>query len=247
MTTNRLPTIAITLLATGLLGAGTALAQPNPDPADDPCYGTAVLAVDGTKGPDTPTSIDPKSPLNAYTDVYRDTPDTVVKHIEYPGGMLAGVNGWNTNLDESVEAGARNLRAEIRQTEARCGRTTQYKLFGFSQGSLVVRKVVEEIAADRVYEDGTDLQDRIEVVYVADPATGLPSRFPGELIPGITLPAPATDIPGVPEEEICAPTDGVCDPQGTIIGYATRHGKFYEQFVPNLPPLPALPTLPTPN
>lgn len=235
MTTTHRPLLTATaVLALSVLGASPALAAPDSPDSGDGCA-LAVFAVDGTKGPDTPTSLDPDSPLHAYTDPYRGRPDTTVQHIEYPGGLLAGVHGWDTNLDQSIEAGAQNLRTAIRDTEQRCGGTTRYELFGFSQGSLVVRKVVQEIGSDRVREDGLDLQDRVHVTYVGDPATGVPSLFPGELIPGITLPTPAAPVPGIPDQEICAPGDLVCDPAGTVIGYMTQHGRAYEQLVPQIP------------
>ncbi len=238
MTTPHRPLLTATAVAVlAVLGAAPALAAPDSPDSGDGCA-LAVLAVDGTKGPDTPTSLDPKSPLHAFTDPYLGRPDTTVQHIEYPAGMIAGVYGWEANLDESIEIGARNLRTTIRDTEQRCGGTTRYQLYGFSQGSLVVRKVVEEIAADRVREDGLDLQDRVQVTYVGDPATGVPSLFPGELIPGITLPTPATAVPGIPDQGICAPGDLICDPQGTLTGYATQHGRAYEKLVPQLPALP---------
>jgi cutinase len=195
------------------------------------CAGTVVLALDGTKGPTTPDSIDPASPLNAYADAYRAQPDTIVRHVAYPGGMLAGVNGWDANLDQSVEIGAQNLRREIAATDAACGRHTRYVLLGFSQGNMVVRKVANEIDSDRIYDDGTDLQDRVQVVRVADPADGLPAQFTGPLVDGVTLPNPAVEFQNIPDVGICAPDDLVCDPQGTLIGYMTRHGDYYRLFV----------------
>ena len=56
-----------------------------------------VLAVDGTKGPHTPTSLDPASPLNAIADDYLGL-GYAVEHVEYPGGILAGVAGWDAGL-----------------------------------------------------------------------------------------------------------------------------------------------------
>jgi cutinase len=220
----------------GLAGAGMSMcskAEAHPLPVLD-CAGTVVLAVDGTKGPTTPDSIDPASPLNAFTQPYRDRPDTIVRHVAYPGGMLAGVNGWDVSLDRSVEIGAQNLRREIATHDQQCGRDTRYVLMGFSQGNIVVRKVVNEIDSDRIYSDGTDLQDRTEVVRVADPADGVPALFRGEILPGVTAPAPSVEFQHIPDIGICAPEDAVCDAQGTLIGYMTRHGSFYQSLVPDM-------------
>lgn len=223
-------TLLLTVAAA--LTAGTLLAAPaaaTPAPATPDCPDTLVLGVDGTKGPTTRTSLDPRSPLNAFTEPYRTQPGTAVEHIEYPGGMVDGVFGWDADFDESIEAGASALRNRIALQEKNCGRTTHYVLMGFSQGSLVVRQVATEIDSDRVYDDGTDLQDRTQVVLVADPAAGVASRAPEnrEILPGITLPEPAEDFEHLPAESLCQPGDLVCDPSGTLVGYLLFHNQSY--------------------
>jgi hypothetical protein len=187
------------------------------------CAPTVVLAVGGTKGPSTPDSIDPRSPVNAYVAPYQGRPEYLVRFVRYPGGMVAGVNGWDTDLDDSVRIGADNLRREIASIEAECGPATRYALYGYSQGAIVVRKVATEIdTADR-REDGTDLQDRVWVDLIADPAQGVAARFPGQLMLGITLPDPATPFAHVRATSECLPGDMVCDPNGDLAGYATKH------------------------
>lgn len=209
-------------LGAGIVAANDATANPGYVPT---CAGTVVLALDGTKGPTTPTSIDPKSPLNAYADEYRSQPDTIVRHIAYPGGMIPGVRGWEASYNESVRIGAQNLRTEIRDTDIMCGRTTEYVLLGYSQGAEVVNIVASEIDSDRVYDDGTDLQDRTTVRLFADPRTGAGTIHPGDVIDGITL-APPVNYANIPVERMCIPTDLVCDPNGSLLGYILFHGKY---------------------
>ena len=78
----------------------------------DTCTVPLVLAVDGMKGPHTPTSLDPASPLNAIADDYLGL-GYAVEHVEYPGGILAGVAGWTQDYDDSVAIGLSNLRDRI--------------------------------------------------------------------------------------------------------------------------------------
>ncbi|MYV31203.1 hypothetical protein [Rhodococcus sp. JT-3] len=80
--------------------------------APDTCTVPLVLAVDGTKGPHTPTSIDPTSPLHAIAGDYRAL-GYVVEHVEYPGGILAGIAGWTQNYDDSVAIGTSRLRERL--------------------------------------------------------------------------------------------------------------------------------------
>ena len=191
------------------------------------CAPTVVLAVDGTKGPATPDSIDPKSPVNAYTDQYRNNPEYVVRHIPYPGGIIPGVNGWDTAMDDSVEIGAKKLRKAIEDTEIACGTRTVYELYGYSQGAIVVRKVATEIdTAERVRGDSTDIQDRVRLHFIADPATGVPARYPGTLMPGVTLPESAKPFRYLPVTTECLTGDMVCDPNGDLPGYASKHSTY---------------------
>jgi hypothetical protein len=217
---RRVPMIAVMALVCAGGPTTATWAEPGPAPG---CAPTVVLAVGGTKGPSTPDSIDPKSPVNAYVAPYQGRPDYLVTFVRYPGGMVAGVNGWDTDLDDSVRIGADNLRRDIDSVEAACGPATRYALYGYSQGAMVVRKVATEIDnADR-RDDGTDLQDRVWVDLIADPAQGVAARFPGQLMPGITLPEPATPFAHVQARSECLPGDMVCDPNGDLAGYATKH------------------------
>lgn len=218
--------------ASMFLSAGDASANPGWTPE---CHSILVLAVDGTKGPRTPTSIDPKSPLNRIADTYRSVDDASVEHIAYPGGMIAGLNGWQESYDRSVEIGKSNLRQRIADNEAQCGRSTQYVLLGYSQGARVVGDVTEEILSDRPYGDGNDIADRLTARNYSDPrsSTGVETLFPGELIPGVTLSGPR----GPQAEEFidnnCIKGDGVCDVKtpadgaawlfDSIIGYLLNH------------------------
>lgn len=207
----------------GLVCVGTAGAAP----AAGACAATVVLAVDGTKGPSTRDSIDPKSPVNAYTDRYEGRPEYLVEHIPYPGGMIAGVNGWDTDLNDSVEIGSSRLRAEIAAVESACGPATRYELFGYSQGAMVVRKVATEIDTAPRRDDGTALADRVRVHLIADPAQGVAARYPGEWVPGVTLPDPATPFEHIEVTSECLPRDMVCDPNGDLSGYATQHTNYH--------------------
>ncbi|MFI5436440.1 hypothetical protein ACHMZP_32145 [Rhodococcus baikonurensis] len=72
------------------------------------CAVPLVLAVDGTKGPRTPTIIDPASPLNAIADGCLSLGYTV-EHVEYPGGILAGVAGW-TESNRATDRVVRSRR-----------------------------------------------------------------------------------------------------------------------------------------
>lgn len=222
---HRLVMVGASLAATTLGAVAGAHAE---TVGDAPvCAPTVVLAVDGTKGPATADSIDPNSPLNAYVGPFQGRPDFAVRHIRYPGGMIAGINGWDTDMDDSVEIGATRLRRAIAYTETTCGTSTHYELYGYSQGALVVRKVATELdSAERHREDGTELQDRVRVHLIADPALGVPARYPGELIPGITLPEPATPFRHIQATTECLPGDIVCDPNGDLSGYATKHGAY---------------------
>ena len=93
-----LPAVRVAIvgaLTIGSMFGAVSIAHADPSPAAY-CAPTVVLAVDGTKGPETPDSIDPDSPLNSYTDQYRDSSDFAVRHVRYPAGMVAGVFGWDT-------------------------------------------------------------------------------------------------------------------------------------------------------
>ncbi len=106
------------------------------------------------------------------------TPSTLSGISPIPA-MIPGVNGWDTAMDDSVEIGANKLRKAIEDTEIACGNRTVYELYGYSQGAIVVRKVATEIdTAERIRGDGSDIQDRVRLHFIADPATGVPARYP---------------------------------------------------------------------
>lgn len=197
----------------------------------DTCTVPLVLAVDGTKGPQTPTSIDPASPLNAIADDYRAL-GYVVEHVEYPGGILAGVAGWTHSYDDSVAVGTSRLRDRIDAQEYRCGSSTRYVLLGYSQGARIVGDLAAEI--DRG-EHGHDLVDRVKVRLYADPRqphTGIEVALAGKRAPtGVTFAGERAPFRLVEVEWICAPTDGVCDarePLGAdiFVGYLTTHTSY---------------------
>lgn len=196
-----------------------------------PCSMPLVLAVDGTKGPHTPTSIDPASPLNAIADDYLSLGYTV-EHVDYPGGILAGVAGWTQDYDDSVAIGLSNLRNRIAAQERACSSSTRYVLLGYSQGARIVGDLAAEI--DRG-ELGADLADRVQVRLYADPRqpkTGIEVALMGEKAPhGVTFTGERAPFQHLDVEWICAPTDGVCDahePLGpeTFVGYLTTHTSY---------------------
>lgn len=219
-------TRAVTLLAACAAGAASA-AVFAPDAAANPaftydCAGTVVLAVDGTKGPTTPDSIDPQSPLNDIADTYRSQPNTAVYHVAYPGGMVAGVAGWTASYDESKRIGKSNVRAVINELETKCdGTPIQWKLLGFSQGADIVGDIAAEIDADQT-GGPYDLQPRTEAFLYADPRANLGSVVPDGL-PGITVDGPRLPYKNVTVHTYCAPGDIVCDPNGNVADYYLLH------------------------
>lgn len=195
------------------------------------CAETLVLAVDGTKGTKTETSIDPASPLNKIADGYRDSVHHV-EHIEYPGGMIKGIGGWSDSYDQSVAIGKSKLGARIVDEEARCGGSSKYVLLGYSQGARIVGDVASDIDRDQLSVVGPDLRHRVDVRLYADPRqpeTGIEVALAGRKpTRDITFAGERPVFHDVPVIWICAPTDGVCDarkPLGvdTFVGYMTTH------------------------
>lgn len=129
---SRFVSVALTAIA----GALAFPQQCSSASVPDTCTVPLVLAVDGTKGPHMPTSIDPASPLNAIAGDYRVL-GYVVEHVEYPGGVLAGVAGWTQTYHDSVAIGLSRLRDRIAVQERTCGSSTRYVLLGYSQISVV--------------------------------------------------------------------------------------------------------------
>lgn len=242
MATNGFRTLIrpLALMSALAIGAGLA-AWLGPDADANPgwspeCATTLVLALDGTKGPRTPTSIDPKSPLNRITAHYRDREDVIVEHIAYPGGIIGGSYGWEVDYNESVEIGKSNLRQRIAQNESMCGITSRYILIGYSQGARVVGDVASEIDSDRVRDDGYDLQDRIDLVDLysdpRQPGTGIEVSLAGtQPLDGVTFAGERPPFAHLNVVWNCIPTDGVCDaPQPvniqTFIGYMINHSAY---------------------
>lgn len=197
----------------------------------DTCTVPLVFAVDGTKGPQTPTSIDPASPLTAIAGDYRAL-GYAVEHVEYPGGILAGVAGWTHNYDDSVAIGMSRLRDRIAVQERMCGSSARYVLLGYSQGARIVGDLAGEIDRGEI---GLDLADRVQVRLYADPRqpeTGIEVALVGKRGPaGVTFTGERASFRLVEVVWICAPTDGVCDaraPLGadTFAGYLMTHTSY---------------------
>lgn len=197
----------------------------------DACAVPLVLAVDGTKGPHTPTSIDPASPLNAIAGDYRAF-GYVIEHVEYPGGIFAGVAGWTQNYDDSVAIGLSRLRERIAAQEHMCGSSARYVLLGYSQGARIVGDLAAEIDRGEI---GAELAARVQVRLYADPRqpkTGIEVALAGRKAPtGVTFAGERAPFRRVEVEWICTPTDGVCDarePLGadTFAGYLMTHTSY---------------------
>ncbi|MCZ9635385.1 PE-PPE domain-containing protein [Rhodococcus sp. BH5] len=192
------------------------------------CSVPLVLAVDGTKSIHTPTSIDANSPLKVIS--YREFGDNV-EHIEYPGGMVVGINGWLSSYDESVAIGIENLKSRLTRHEFECRSSSSYILLGYSQGARIVGDVASEIDT-RTSGLPDDIRHRVQAYLYADPRqpiTGieviLSDKSP---IPGITFSGERPPFAVVPVTWSCIPGDGVCDanpPIGlhTLIGYLKYH------------------------
>ncbi|MFJ6262912.1 PE-PPE domain-containing protein [Rhodococcus erythropolis] len=222
------------LVSVAVVGIAIAVAFPQQYSSasiPDTCTVPLVLAVDGTKGPHTPTSIDPASPLNAIAGDYHAL-GYVVEHVEYPGGILAGVAGWTQNYDDSVAIGTSRLRDRIAVQEHTCGSSTRYVLLGYSQGARIVGDLAVEIDRGEI---GTELAARVQVRLYADPRqpkTGIEVALAGKRAPtGVTFAGERAPFRLVEVEWICAPTDGVCDarePLGadTVAGYLMTHTSY---------------------
>lgn len=196
----------------------------------DTCTVPLVLAVDGTKGPHTPTSIDPASPLNAIAGDYRAL-GYVVEHVEYPGGILAGVAGWTQNYDDSVAIGTSRLRDRIAVQEHTCGSSTDTSSSGTprvrASSGIWLRRSTAATSA-RISPPGPSpaLRDPRQ------PQTGIEVALAGKRAPtGVTFTGERAPFRLVEVEWICAPTDGVCDarePLGadTFAGYLMTHTSY---------------------
>ena len=225
--------------------APVAAVEPRVPASDsDNCPQTLVLAVDGTRAPRrSATSLDPKSPLNPIADTMGYEFGALVEHVEYPGDLLPGVNGWNISYDQSVEIGKSNLRSRIAQQERACGTATSYIFLGYSQGARIVGDVLSEIDSDRVRDDGLDIQDRSHTILYADPRTpltGIETRYPGPIAPGVTMTGERLPYQNVDVQWVCAPEDGVCNTQPvesgsagiarSVLGYMVQHPTYGDAY-----------------
>ncbi|MDJ0491527.1 PE-PPE domain-containing protein, partial [Rhodococcus qingshengii] len=153
-------------------------------------------------------------------------------HVEYPGGILAGVAGWTQNYDDSVAIGTSRLRDRIDVQERTCDSSTRYVLLGYSQGARIVGDLAAEIDRGDL---GTEVAARVQVRLYADPRqpkTGIEVALVGRKAPaGVTFTGERAPFRLVEVEWICAPTDGVCDarePLGadTFAGYLMTHTSY---------------------
>lgn len=173
--------VFVAAIAAGAYDAPAASSRPTPTQH-------VVVSVDGTKGPGTRDSVDPESPLSPLVDKYmRDNPDAVKIDLRYPGGMVAGIWGWNVWFDDSVEQGKASLRQLIKNYESGSRRDIDWTIIGYSQGAVIAGDIASEIDQS----DDLDLQSRTEAILYSDPrqpGTGIETRLPGQqLFHGITF------------------------------------------------------------
>lgn len=171
-----------------------------------------VVSVDGTKGPGTSDSVDPGSPLAPLVDTYMSQhPDALKLDLRYPGGMIAGVWGWNVWFDDSVAAGKSALRQLVHDYESRSDNTIRWTFIGYSQGAIVAGDVASEI--DLAGDPG--LQQRTEAILYSDPrqpGTGIETRLPGyQLADGITFAGPRMTFQNVRVVWRWVPGDTIAD------------------------------------
>ncbi|MFZ2529329.1 MAG: PE-PPE domain-containing protein [Rhodococcus sp. (in: high G+C Gram-positive bacteria)] len=196
-----------------LLAPAAALADPGPA-TTDPCPERFVIAVDGTKNPNSVDSLDPESPLAKISDRYRQ-PGTVVEHIRYPAvvvplpdsGSSKGSDGMA--YDESKAIGKSRLHEAIAREHAACPKS-EIVVLGYSQGAAIAGDALAEIATD-----GSVPPDRIRGVLYADPRDekGVETQFPGQVAPGITLGGGRHDFGAIRVDRVCLAGDAVCDAQ----------------------------------
>lgn len=217
-------TIAALLSGSALIAAP---ANSAPIPAVD-CAETVVFQVDGTKGPGTPTSVDPASPLNRIAERYRVQVNVQVIEIAYPGTVVP-VEPWGAMpYDDSVAQGMQALDREFTEMERDCPYGVEYIILGYSQGARIAGDFLERV--DR--GDYGPVQDRVTGELYSDPREGLEAYFPGELAPGITLTGPRPSWRKVAVRTNCLPGDPVCgyrpgdDPMTALQGYFHWHTQY---------------------
>jgi hypothetical protein len=226
-----LVTVLVTAAGTAVLTAPAASAE-----EQAPCPERYVLAVDGTKNFDSPDSIDPDSPLAEISARYR-APGTIVEHIRYPAVVLPLPSSGSSEeetiaYDKSKQAGHQRLRETIKVRHSSCP-DTELVILGYSQGASIAGDVLAEIAAD-----GSVPPQQIRGVLYSDPrdTRGVETRFPGEVIPGVTLGGGRDNFGTIGVERICIEGDAVCDSvapgesdqwlQENVTGYLRLHTKY---------------------
>lgn len=137
--------------------------------------------------------------------------------VHYPAGAFGLPNCDWTPMDQSWEIGRQNARRVILD---HWDPTARYTLVGYSQGAIVVNKVLEDLADGRLALD----RSRFDAKLYGDPMApvGPPGRGIGAVIPaGWGLPSPfsgyvspgpgRTSFNGIRYVRYCIDTDGVCD------------------------------------
>ncbi|MEE2033944.1 cutinase family protein [Rhodococcus chondri] len=205
---------AVGLLATALIAAaGTVVLTAATASAEEqsPCPDRYVLAVDGTKNFDSPDSIDPDSPLAEISARYR-APGTIVEHIRYPAVVVPLPDSGSSDeeaiaYDRSKEVGHQRLRETIKVRHSSCP-DSELVILGYSQGASIAGDVLAEIAAD-----GSVPPQQIRGILYSDPRDirGVETRFPGEVIPGVTLGGGRDNFGTIDVQRICIEGDAVCD------------------------------------
>lgn len=138
-------------------------------------------------------------------------------NVDYPAGAAGAPNCNQTPMDQSVEIGRENAKKVILDN---WDPSATYTIVGYSQGAIVVNKVLEDIADGKVAVD----KSRFNAKIYADPMApvGPPGRGIGAVIPkGWGVPSPfggyvspgagRTDFGGIPFVRYCIETDGICD------------------------------------
>ena len=138
-------------------------------------------------------------------------------NVDYPAGAAGLPNCDQTPMDQSIEIGRENAKNVIVDN---WDPSATYTLVGYSQGAIVVNKVLEDIADGKVAVDKANFNAKL----YADPMApvGPPGIGIGAVIPeGVGLPSPfggyvspgkgRTDFGGIEYVRYCIETDGVCD------------------------------------
>ncbi|HLR85999.1 MAG TPA: PE-PPE domain-containing protein [Nocardioidaceae bacterium] len=136
-------------------------------------------------------------------------------HVDYPAGA-AGLCG-DAPMDRSVEIGEANAKQVILDN---WDPNATYTLVGYSQGAIVVNRVLEDIADGNVAVNKENFNAKLyadPMAPVGPPGVGIgtavpkgwgvPSPFGGYVSPG----KGRTDFNGIEYVRYCIETDGVCD------------------------------------